>query len=171
VLQRAAAMAGWTGRVKREGFGMGLAFARYKNSGAYAAVVAEVEAAERVFCRRLWIAGDAGEVVNPDGVLNQFEGGAIHGASVALLEQVRFDRQRIISDAWETYPILRFSEVPVVQIELIARPEAPFLGAGEATMGPTIAAIAAGIQDALGARPRALPFTPENIAAAMETVS
>ncbi|MBV1797880.1 molybdopterin cofactor-binding domain-containing protein [Siccirubricoccus sp. G192] len=168
VLKRAAAMAGWAGRVKREGFGMGLAFARYKNSGAYAAVVAEVEAAERVFCRRLWIAGDVGEVVNPDGVLNQFEGGAIHGASVALLEQVRFDRQRITSDAWETYPILRFSEAPAVQIELIARPEAPFLGAGEATMGPTIAAIAAGIQDALGARPRALPFTPENIAAAME---
>jgi CO/xanthine dehydrogenase Mo-binding subunit len=168
VLKRAAAMAGWVGRTRGEGRGMGLAFARYKNTGAYAAVVAEVEAAERVFCRRLWIVGDVGEVVNPDGVANQFEGGAIHGASVALLEQVRFDRQRITSDGWETYPILRFSEVPQVRTELIDRPDAPFLGAGEASMAPTIAAIAAGIHDALGVRPRALPFTPDNVAAAAE---
>ena len=167
VLERAAAMAGWRGRTRREGWGMGLAYARYKNSGAYAAVVAEVEARERVFCRRLWVAGDVGEVVNPDGAANQFEGGAIHGTSIALLEAVRFDRRRITSDSWEGYPILRFSEVPAVQVELIARPEAPFLGAGEASMGPTIAAIAAAIHDALGVRPRALPFTPETIAAAM----
>lgn len=168
VLNRAAAMAGWRNRRKQEGRGMGLGFARYKNTGAYAAIIAEVEAAERILCRRLWIAGDVGEVVNPDGVMNQFEGGAIHGTSVALLEEVRFDRQRITSDAWETYPILRFSEVPQVQVELVARPEAPFLGAGEAAMSPTIAAIAAAIHDALGVRPRALPFTPENIAAAMD---
>jgi len=168
VLHKVAAMAGWRNRTKQEGRGMGLGFARYKNTGAYAAVIAEIEAAERIFCRRLWIAGDVGEVVNPDGVMNQFEGGAIHGTSVALLEQVRFDRQRITSDAWETYPILRFSEVPQVQVELIARPEAPFLGAGEAAMSPAIAAIAAAVHDALGVRPRALPFTPENIAAAMD---
>ena len=167
VLARAAAMARWRERAKREGWGMGIAYAPYKNSGAYAAVVAEIEARDRIFCRRLWIAGDVGEVVNPDGVANQFEGGAIHGTSVALLEQVRFDRRHITSDSWETYPILRFSEVPAVQVELIARPEMPFLGAGEASMGPTIAAIAAAIQDALGLRPFALPFTPDNIAAAM----
>jgi len=165
VLERAADMAGWRTRTKREGWGMGLAMARYKGSGAYAAVVAEVEARERVFCRRLWIAGDVGEVVNPDGVANQYEGGAIHGASVALLERVAFDRRRITSDAWESYPILRFSEVPKVAVDLIARPELPFLGAGEASMGPSIAAIASAITDALGVRPRALPFTPENLAA------
>ncbi|HYZ34663.1 MAG TPA: molybdopterin cofactor-binding domain-containing protein, partial [Crenalkalicoccus sp.] len=93
VLDRAAAMAGWRGRAKREGWGMGIGFARYKNAGAYAAVVAEVEARERILCRRLWIAGDVGEVVNPDGTANQFEGGAVHGTSVALLERVRFDRR------------------------------------------------------------------------------
>jgi CO/xanthine dehydrogenase Mo-binding subunit len=168
VLRRAAELAGWRGRVRREGWGMGLAAARYKNSGAYAAVVAEVEARDRVFCRRLWIAGDVGEVVNPDGVANQLEGGAVHGTSVALLERVGFDRRTVTSDSWETYPILRFSEVPAVEVALLPRPEMPFLGAGEASMGPTIAAIAAGIHDALGVRPRALPFTPEAIAAAME---
>jgi CO/xanthine dehydrogenase Mo-binding subunit len=166
VLERVAAMSGWRERQRREGWGMGIGFARYKNTGAWAAVVAEVEARERVFCRRLWIAGDVGEVVNPDGVANQFEGGAIHGASVALLEEVRFDRRRITSDAWESFPILRFSEVPAVAVDLIARPDQPFLGAGEASMAPTIAAIAGGITEALGVRPRALPFTPDNLSRA-----
>ena len=83
---------------QREGVGFGLGLARYKNTGAYAAVVAEVEAAERVRCRRLWVAGDVGEAVNPDGVANQFEGGAVHGASVALLEEARFDRRAVTSD-------------------------------------------------------------------------
>jgi CO/xanthine dehydrogenase Mo-binding subunit len=166
VLQRVAVMCGWRERQKRDGWGLGLGFARYKNTGGYAAVAAEIEARERVFCRRLWIAGDAGEVVNPDGVANQYEGGAIHGTSVALLERVAFDRRRVTSDSWETYPILRFSDVPKVAVELIDRPELPFLGAGEASMAPTIAAIGAAITDALGIRPRALPFTPEQLASA-----
>ena len=166
VLRRAADLAGWAGRPRREGWGMGIGFARYKNTGAWAAVIAEVEALERILCRRLWIAGDVGEAVNPDGVLNQLEGGAIHGASVALLEEVRFDRRTVTSDQWEGYPILRFSEVPRVELALIDRPEEPFLGAGEASMAPTIAAIAGGIAEALGIRPRQLPFTPENLARA-----
>ncbi len=166
VLEKAAAMANWRGRVKREGWGMGIGVARYKNSAAWGAVIAEVEAKERVFCRRLWIAGDAGEIVNPDGVKNQYEGGAIHGASVALLERVTFDRRRVTSDSWESYPILRFSEVPTVEVEMIDRPAEKFLGAGEASMGPAIAAIANAIHDALGVRPKRLPFTPEAIAEA-----
>lgn len=166
VLTRVAEMSNWRARQMREGWGMGLGFARYKNTGAWAAVVAEVEARERVFCRRLWIAGDVGEVVNPDGVANQFEGGAIHGTSVALREEVRFDRRRVLSDAWEEFPILRFSEVPRVVVDIVARPDQPFLGAGEASMAPTIAAIAGGITEALGVRPRALPFTPDTLAKA-----
>src|SRR4029453_15917324 len=110
-------------------------------TGAYAAVMAEVDAtAERVRCRRLWVVGDVGEAVNPDGVANQLEGGAVHGASVALLERGGFDRRAITRPPWEDYPILRFSGVPEVQVELVARPDAPPLGAGEASMGPTIAA-------------------------------
>jgi CO/xanthine dehydrogenase Mo-binding subunit len=169
VLRRAAAMASWTDRAPREGVGFGLGMARYKNTGAYAAVVAEVDAAaERVRCRRLWVVGDVGEAVNPDGVANQLEGGAVHGASVALLEEARFDRRAVTSASWEEYPILRFSEVPEVAVELIRRPDAPPLGAGEAAMAPTVAAIAAAIHDALGVRPRRLPFTPDNLALSME---
>ena len=168
VLEKVAEMANWSGRQQGDGFGLGIGYARYKNTGAYAAVIAEVEARERVFCRRLWIAGDCGEVVNPDGTMNQLEGGAIHGASIALVEEVRFDDKRITSDSWESFPILRFSEVPNVEQALIHRPEAPFLGAGEASLAPTIAAIAGGIHAALGVRPRQMPFTPENIAKAAQ---
>ncbi len=165
VIALAATMSGWRGRAKREGFGLGLAYARYKNSGAYCAVAAEIEALDHVVCRRLWIAADVGEVINPDGVLNQYEGGAIHGASMALKEQVAFDRRTVTSTDWEAYPILRFSEVPVVEARLIPRPELPPLGAGEASLAPTIAAIANAIHDALGIRPRTMPFTPGNLAA------
>jgi CO/xanthine dehydrogenase Mo-binding subunit len=168
VLEAAAAMAGWQGRTRREGFGLGLGYARYKNSGAWCAVVAEVEAAAEILCRRLWIAGDVGEAINPDGIANQFEGGAIHGVSMALKEEVRFDRRRITSDSWESYPILRFSEVPRVEFRLLARPEEPPVGAGEAALAPTIAAIANAVRDALGIQPRRMPFTAENLAAAME---
>lgn len=166
VLSLAAEMAGWSGRTRREGVGMGVGYARYKNSGAWCAVVAEILAEATVRCTRLWIAGDVGEVINPDGVANQYEGGAIHGVSMALKEQVRFDRCRVTSDSWEAYPILRFSEVPKVEVRLIARPDQPPLGAGEAALSPTIAAIANAIRDALGVAPRAMPFTPGNIAAA-----
>jgi CO/xanthine dehydrogenase Mo-binding subunit len=166
VLSRAAQMAGWSGRTRTEGRGMGLAVSRYKGTGAWCAVVAEIEAAERIFCRKLWLACDVGEPINPDGIVNQMEGGAIQAASMCLLEAVRHDTRAITSDAWERYPILRFSEVPEVAVEIIARPEAPPLGAGEASLGPTIAAIANAIADALGVRMRHWPFTPDNIAKA-----
>jgi CO/xanthine dehydrogenase Mo-binding subunit len=168
VLARAAAMAGWATRERREGIGHGLAVARYKGTGAWCAVVAQIEAAERIRCVRLWLAADVGEVINPDGALNQLEGGAVQATSMCLLEAVRHDARGITSDAWDRYPILRFSEVPEVDAALIARPEAPPLGAGEASLGPTIGAIANAIADALGLRMARWPFTPDNIARAMD---
>mgnify|MGYP002779577111 CR=1 FL=1 len=165
VLRTAAEMAGW-GRALPEGHGIGLGFARYKGTGGYSAVAAEVVAEEVVRVRRIWVAADLGEVVNPDGAANQLEGTAIHAASQALKERVRFDRRRVTSDSWEAYPILRFSEVPAVEVRLMERAGEPWLGAGEPAFGPTIAAIANAIHAALGVRPRAMPFTPENLAVA-----
>jgi CO/xanthine dehydrogenase Mo-binding subunit len=162
VLREAAHMAGW-GRALPENEGLGIAVARYKNTGAWCAVAAHVRAEERVRCLSLHIAADMGEVINPDGAINQLEGGAIHGVSVALHEAATTDGARITSDSWDAYPVLRFRDVPRVQVNLIARPEAPPLGAGEASMAPTIAAIAGGIHQALGVRPSHLPFTPENL--------
>jgi CO/xanthine dehydrogenase Mo-binding subunit len=165
VLREAAAMSGFAERVALPaGEGMGIALARYKNTGAWCAAVAHVRATERVRCLALHLACDLGEVINPDGALNQLEGGALHGVSVALYEEARFDGERILSDSWRDYPVLRFSDVPRVELRLVARPEEPPLGAGEASMPPTIAAIANAIHQALGVRPRRLPFTPENLA-------
>jgi CO/xanthine dehydrogenase Mo-binding subunit len=165
VLRAAAEMCGW-GRALPEGQGLGIAVARYKNLGAWCAVAAEIAAEATVRCTRVWIAADLGEVVNPDGAANQLEGSAIHAASQALKEEVRFDRRRVTSDSWETYPILRFSEVPEVEVRLLDRPELPPLGAGEPAFGPTVAAIANAIHGALGVRPRRMPFTPENLSQA-----
>ncbi|MGB0084286.1 MAG: molybdopterin cofactor-binding domain-containing protein [Rhodomicrobiaceae bacterium] len=167
VIEAAAERFGWTGRQKREGVGHGIGYARYKGRGAYCAVLAEVEAGREVRVRRLVIGVDVGEAINPDGLANQIEGGAIQGTSWALKEAVRFDRTHIISDNWEAYPILQFSEVPAVEVVICNHPEEPVMGAGEASQGPTAAAIANALYDAIGVRVHELPLTPERIIAAM----
>ena len=150
------------------GTGTGIGFARYKNTGAYCAVVAEVEGDADVRVKRLTIAVDVGEAVNPDGVVNQIEGGAIQATSWVLKERVRFDRGRITSHSWTDYPILRFSEVPEVEVEVIQRAEVEPVGAGEAAHGPVTAAIANAVFDCLGVRVRDLPITRDSLIAAME---
>src|SRR5437879_2824894 len=133
------------------GKGRGIAFARYKNIAAYAAVVAEVEVEEEVRVTRIWCAADAGLVINPDGAINQLEGGIVHAASWALKEGVRLDGAGISSRDWEGYPVLRFSEVPEVTVELVdPGADRPCLGVGEASGGPTVAAIANAVAHALG---------------------
>ena len=156
---------------KQTGRGYGIGFARYKNTGAYCAVVAEVEGAEDVGVRRLTIAVDVGEAINPDGVINQIEGGAIQATSWVLKERVRFDARHITSNSWTEYPILRFSEVPEVDVELVLRPDSDPLGAGEAAHGPVTAAIANAVYDALELRIRNLPITRDSLIAAMELSS
>jgi CO/xanthine dehydrogenase Mo-binding subunit len=166
VLDAAAERAGWAARRAASGadaaIGHGIAYARYKGSGAWCAVVAEVEAGAKLRVRRLTIAVDVGLAVNPDGVVNQIEGGAIQATSWTLLESAA-----PVLRGWDDYPILRFSEVPAVDVVLMPS-SAPSLGAGEASVGPTGAAIANALFDALGVRVRRLPLTPENIVAAME---
>jgi len=117
--------------------------------------------------KRLVLAVDVGLVINPDGVINQIEGGAIQSTSWTLKEEVKLDVRGIASLDWEGYPILKFSEVPAVEVELIDRPELPAAGAGEAAQGPTAAAIANAVAHALGLRVRELPLTYEKIAAAI----
>ncbi|MBR1258214.1 xanthine dehydrogenase family protein molybdopterin-binding subunit [Bradyrhizobium sp. AUGA SZCCT0240] len=167
VIGAAARRARWKPE-KQPGIGYGIAFARYKNTGAYCAAVAEIESAEDIRVRKLTLAVDVGEAINPDGVINQIEGGAIQATSWVLKERVRFDRERITSTNWTEYPILRFSEVPEVEVELIQRSEMDPVGAGEAAHGPVSAAIANAVFDALGVRVRHLPITRESIIAAME---
>ncbi len=178
VLELAALRAGWSEQAhgtprssQQDGphhsTGRGIACARYKGLGAWCAVVAEVEAGATLRVRRLTIAVDVGCVINPDGVVSQIEGGAIQATSWALKEAVAHEGQRVTSDAWERYPILRFSEVPEVAVHILPSTQ-PWLGAGEASIGPTAAAIANALFDALGLRVRDLPLTPERIVAAMD---
>jgi CO/xanthine dehydrogenase Mo-binding subunit len=167
VLRAAAERAGWPG-TPAEGRGLGVGVARYKNRGAYCAVVADVEAETSVRVRRLTIAVDVGLAVNPDGVVNQIEGGALQALSWTTKERVRFDSRAVTSTTWEDYPILTFSEVPPVDVVLLDRPELPSLGAGEASIGPTAAAVGNALATAIGVRVRTLPLTPENVIAAME---
>ena len=150
-----------------EGCGRGLGYARYKGTGAWCAVIADVQVAQAVRVTRLVVAVDVGLVINPDGVVNQIEGGAIQAVSWTLKEAVKFDRKRITSTEWEQYPILRFSEVPAVDVEIVSPPDQPALGAGEAAQGPTAAAIGNALFDALGVRVRDLPLTPERISKAI----
>ena len=147
---------------KAEGKGRGVAYARYKNVGAYCAVVVEVEAGgAELRVTRIVAAVDVGLPVNPDGVANQVEGGCVQAVSWALKEAWRPG-----VGGWDDYPILRFSEAPAVEVSILKN-TFPSLGAGECTMGPVVAAIANALHDALGVRVRELPLTPENIAKAV----
>jgi CO/xanthine dehydrogenase Mo-binding subunit len=168
VLDAVAERSGWGRPIEPGGTrGRGVGFARYKNAGAYCAVVAEVEAEAQIRVTRLTIAVDVGLVVNPDGVVNQIEGGALQSLSWTTLEQVHFDRQQVTSQTWEEYPILTFDQAPRVDVVLLDRPDLPPVGSGEAAAGPTAAAIGNAVADALGVRVRSLPLTPGNIIAAL----
>jgi nicotinate dehydrogenase subunit B len=169
VLEHVVRQSNWASWTPTGATGHGIGYARYKNSSAYCAVVAEVEAVAEVRVRQLTIAVDAGLVINPDGAANQIEGGAIQSTSWTVMERVRFDRFTVTSDSWETYPILRFSEVPAVDVEFLPATDNPSLGVGECAQGPTAAAIANAVADALGVRVRSLPLTPEQIVAAIPT--
>ena len=121
----------------------------------------------RVRVTRAVSAVDAGQIVNPDGIVNQIEGGIIQSASWTLKESVRFDRTRVTTRSWADYPILRFDEVPAVEVVLLDRPSERFLGVGEGSQGPAAAAIANAIAHASGKRLRALPFTPDRVKQAL----
>jgi len=168
VIEKVAQMAHWKpGRQGDGERGRGIGFARYKNLAAWIAVIAEVKIEEEVRLTKLWGAVDVGQAINPDGVINQIEGGMIQSASMALKERVDFDKTTVTTRTWDDYPILRFTEVPEIEVALINRPEAPPVGAGEGTQGPVAAAIGNAIYNALGARLRDMPFTRDRIVAAL----
>jgi CO/xanthine dehydrogenase Mo-binding subunit len=169
VVEHVARMSGWQpGVPSGTGKGRGIAFSQYKNMAAYAAVVAEVEIDEAVRVVQVWCAADGGLVVNPNGAINQLEGGIVQGISWALKEGVRLDGAGISSRDWETYPVIRFSEVPEIAVELLdPLVDRPPLGIGEASGGPTVAAICNAVAHALGARLRDLPLTRERVMAAL----
>lgn len=176
VLQAAAKLAQWQPRPALTGeraarLGRGAAFVHYDHRGAYVGMVAQVRVERgsgRVRVERVAVAHDCGLIVNPDGLRNQIEGNVVQALSRALIEEVKFDRSRITSTDWRSYPILRFSDVPgEIAIELIDRPDRPSVGAGEPATTTVMAALANAIFDATGARVRSVPFTPARVRAAL----
>lgn len=171
VIEAAARKSGWKrgAKPRRHGSimrGRGLGFAKYENRAAYVAVVADVvveRAGGAVRVARLTAAVDAGLVINPNGLVNQIEGGCIQSTSWTLHEEVQFDRKRIISRDWIGYPILTFPEMPEIEVTLLHHRGRPALGVGEAAQGPTVAAIANAFAQATGRRLRDLPMTPDRV--------
>jgi nicotinate dehydrogenase subunit B len=168
VVEAAARLGQWTSP-PANGRAKGFAFSRYKNRAAYVALVAEVTVEESVTLKKIWCAADAGLVINPDGLRSQIEGGIVQAASWTLHEEVRFAEGRVASVDWDSYPILRFSEVPEVEIELVGDPTDPALGSGEVVLGPTAAAIGNAVARALGTRIRRLPLSRERLMSALLT--
>jgi nicotinate dehydrogenase subunit B len=150
--------------------GRGMSYVHYKHAETLVAMGIEVAVerasgaikVERVFC-----AHDCGQIINPDGARAQVEGGILQTISRVLLEEVKFDRSRVSSVDWSSYPILRFSDLPKLEIDLVDRPNEPPLGAGEATCAAVGAAIGNAVYDATGVRLRTVPFTPERVKAAL----
>jgi CO/xanthine dehydrogenase Mo-binding subunit len=178
VLKAAAVRAGWIPRPSPRpgagassfGFGRGVSYVKYENARTYVAAVAEVEADRRsgqIRVNRVVVAQDCGQIINPDGVRAQIEGCVIQTTSRTLKEELKWDRSRVTSLDWVTYPIMTFPEVPRVEIELINRPsEAPW-GVGEPSAAVVPSAISNAVFDAIGVRLRTIPYTPERVKAAI----
>jgi CO/xanthine dehydrogenase Mo-binding subunit len=182
IIQAALKLAGWTPRVgprtdqaKAEWqSGRGLSYVRYNNATTYVAAVAEVQVHRQtgeVRVTRVCVSHDCGQIINPDGVTNQIEGGVIQTVSRTLMEQVQWNETQVTSVDWATYPILRFPQAPKVEVALINVPGEVSWGAGEPTATAIPAAIGNAIFDATGARLRSLPFTPEKVKTALAQTS
>jgi len=138
-----------------------MAYVRYKQMENYVAMAMEVgvdRTTGRISVRRITCAHDCGLVINPDGLRNQIEGCILQTLGRTLHEETKFDRSRVTSTDWASYPILTFPEVPAVEVALIDRPALPPIGAGEAATAPVAAALANAVFDATGVRVRRVPF-------------
>jgi CO/xanthine dehydrogenase Mo-binding subunit len=175
-IERCAALAKWmprkagsrdTGEIAK---GRGFSYTKYELVRTYVAAVADVEVNRRtgqVRVTNFYCAHDCGQIINPDGLRNQIEGNVVQTVSRTLIEELKFDRSRVTSVDWESYPILRFPDVPAVEITLIDRPNEVPWGAGEPTAAVVPSAIANAIYDATGVRLRSVPFTPNKVLAAL----
>jgi nicotinate dehydrogenase subunit B len=149
--------------------GQGVAISN--RAGTICGTVADVEVDKttgNVTVRRFVLSHDCGLIINPDGLKNQIEGNIIQGVSRALMEEVKFDSSGITTLDWTSYPVIRFPDVPDIDIVLINRPEMPALGGGEPSSAPIAAAIANAIFDAVGVRLREAPFTPNRVLAGLQ---
>ena len=177
VVQRLAKLMQWQprpspapGRDARVARGRGIGYIHYKHNETFVAVGMEVEvnrSTGAIGVQRIACVHDCGLMINPDAVRAQVEGNILQTLSRTLHEETTFDRSRVTSVDWARYPLLRFPEVPRLDIELVQRTDQPPLGAGEAASSPVPAALANAVFDATGVRLRTVPFTRERVKALM----
>ena len=151
--------------------GRGVSYVKYELVRTYVGVVAEVEvdrSTGAISVPRFFVAHDCGQIINPDGLKNQIDGNVIQTVSRTLYEEVKFDRSHITSRDWETYPILKFPQMPEVIIDLIDRPNEKPWGAGEPTTAVVPSAISNAVFDATGVRLRSVPYVPAKMKAALQ---
>jgi nicotinate dehydrogenase subunit B len=156
--------------------GRGFAYALYVHSkfpgygAAWSAWIADVAVNKTtgdVSVTRVVAGQDSGLMINPDGVRHQIHGNVIQSTGRALMEEVSFDRNSVTSREWGAYPIIKFPDIPKIDVLMLPRQDQPPLGVGESASVPSAAAIANAIFDATGVRFRELPFTPERILAGL----
>ena len=179
LIKRVAAMMKWqtrpspgAGAKAAVARGRGMSYVHYKHSETFVAMGMEVaveRASGSIKVERVCCAHDCGQIINPDGVRAQIEGGILQTVSRVLLEEVKFDRSHVLSVDWSSYPILRFSDLPKLEIDLVDRPNEPPFGAGEASCAAVGAALANAVYDATGVRLRTVPFTPERVRVALNS--
>jgi len=177
ILMATAKQAGWTDRAApaptstgTKALGRGVAVANRANT--MIAAIAEIEVDKStgdVTVKKITLGHDCGLIVNPDGLRNQIEGNVLQAVSRALLEEVKFDSTGQKNLDWDSYPVIRFEQVPEVDIVLIDQKNMQPLGGGEPSIVPVTAAIANAIFDATGVRLRRAPFTPQRVLSAMKT--
>ncbi len=165
VLNKIKNMSNWAElqRVNKEGAGVGLGFAQYKNTGAYCAVVVEVHLTEIIEIQQLFICADVGSIIDFDGVVNQLEGGAVQAISFTNFEETKISNKGICSNEWSKYPIIGFENIPKIETQLIENSNHHSVGAGECSVGPTAAAISNAVYDAIGFRLQRMPFNKDNL--------
>ncbi|HLB13669.1 MAG TPA: molybdopterin cofactor-binding domain-containing protein [Burkholderiales bacterium] len=177
-LERLRKLANWTPRTKPTGGsgeiakGRGVSYIKYELVRTYVGVVADVEVNRRtgkIRVERFHVAHDCGQIINPDGLRNQIDGNVIQTVSRTLIEDLQWNRSSVTSLDWETYPILRFPDVPEIAYDLIDRPKERPWGVGEPTAAVVPSAISNAVYDAVGIRMRSVPFTPDKVLAALKT--
>jgi CO/xanthine dehydrogenase Mo-binding subunit len=180
LLERLRTFAKWTKRSSpnkhggQNATGRGMAYVKYELSRTYVGMVATVDVDVKsgvIKTRHFAVVQDCGQIINPDGVRNQIEGNVVQTVSRTLIEQLKFDRSRVTSVDWRSYPILTFPDVPAVDIDLIDRPKEKPWGVGEPSSALVSAAISNAVFDAVGARLRSVPFTPAKVLAALQATN
>jgi nicotinate dehydrogenase subunit B len=167
-LRAAGERFGWTAAPAPSHRGHGVALLDYLNTCVAAMAEVAVDAATgEISVKRVTVAQDLGQAVNPEGIRAQMEGCIAMGLSSVLTEEIHFQGGDIKERSFGSYDITRFSQVPIIDTVLVDNPDLAPQGCGEPTITAMAAVIANALFDATGARLTRLPLSRERVKAAL----